>query len=74
MEEVKLENEDHLKEIESLKKQIEHLKSTAAENTSRDIKREDSLVESKSSHLSLDFTGNKSLMERQEGEVGHARS
>jgi len=68
MEDVRLENEDHLKEIESLKKQIGHLKSTAAENTSRDIKREDGLAENKGSHLSLDFAGNKSLMERQEGE------
>jgi len=68
MEDVKLENEDHLKEIEVLKKQIGQLKSTAAENASRDIKREDVLAENKGSHLSLDFAGNKSLMERQEGE------
>ena len=68
MEELRLENEENIIEIESLKKQIQQLKiSTEKYPQSRDGRRDES-AESKTSHLSLDFT-KKSILERQEGEV-----
>ena len=72
MEELKLENEENINEIESLRKQIEQLKNITAteqqQQQSRDLRRDES-ADLKTSHLTLDFNNKKSIMERQEGEV-----
>ena len=77
MEELKLQNEEYIHEVVSLKKQLEQVKSSTVADQqvmSRDQKRDES-AEMRASHLSLDFISNKSILERQEGEVGtaHAR-
>ena len=71
MEELKLENEENINEIEILKKEIQQLqKATVAEQQqSRDLRRDES-ADLRTNHLTLDFT-NKSILERQEGEVMH---
>ena len=73
MEELKLENEENINEIETLKKEIQKLQNAtiAEQQQSRDLKRDES-ADLRTSHLTLDFT-NKSILERQEGEVMHLR-